>query len=476
VYQAKWNECARSHSKFQHEYRLRHTSGTYRWVLEQAIPLFSSNARLEAYVSSCVDLSLRSSDELQYQHNEARFRAVSEAAPLGIVVTDSNGNCIYSNHRFQAISLGSGWIRAVHSQDKPTIQLAWEEANRTAQAFERVIRYQRADGSISWCNLKTAAINATDTVSGWVSTIEDITAKREAEEQLIKAKQDAEAAMHSKSQFLANMSHEIRTPLTAIIGFTDALRQDGALQAAHNHCLDVVLNNGRHLLGIINQILDLSKIDAGALTIEPRGLNLIELIEELRSMFAPTIQEKSLQFEVNYNLPLPRQITTDPLRLKQVLINLLGNAIKFTSRGSVSLCISWHQDSQQLRFEISDTGIGMSEEQIANLFTPFYQANGSINRLYGGTGLGLSISQRLVRALGGAIEVKSLPEKGSTFSFSIRSCHASTDSLMETQPIISPPKDKPSKAAELCFRGTILFADDALDNRRLVELLLKRTG
>jgi PAS domain S-box-containing protein len=483
VYQAKWGECARAHTKFQHEYRLRHTSGTYRWVLEQAIPLFSSNGRLEAYVSSCVDLSLRSSDELQYQHNEARFRAVSEAAPLGIVVTDSNGNCIYSNHRFQAISglnpeqsLGSGWLRPIHSDDKPNIQLAWEEANRKAQSFERVVRYQRSDGAISWCSLKAAAINATDTVSGWVSTIEDITAKREAEEQLIAAKQAAEAAMHSKSQFLANMSHEIRTPLTAIIGFADALRQDGALQPAHNHCLDVILNNGRHLLSIINQILDLSKIDAGALTIEHRALNLIEMVEELRSMFAPTINEKSLKFNVDYRLPLPKQITTDPLRLKQVLINLLGNAIKFTSSGSVSLTVSWSKDSQQLHFQICDTGIGMSPEQIANLFTPFYQANDSSNRLFGGTGLGLSISQRLVRALGGAIEVSSRPESGSTFSFSIRSCHASTDTLLETQPIVPPPKARTIQGDKIAFNGTILFADDALDNRRLVELLLRRTG
>jgi PAS domain S-box-containing protein len=146
--------------------------------MEQAIPLFSSSGRLEAYVSSCVDLSLRSSDELQYQHNEARFRAVSEAAPLGIVVTDSNGNCIYSNHKFQVISglsidesLGSGWLRRIHPEDFHGISEAWDRANKTAQSFEHTLRYQRLDGSISWCRLKAAAINATDTVSGWVSTI-----------------------------------------------------------------------------------------------------------------------------------------------------------------------------------------------------------------------------------------------------------------------------------------------------------------
>jgi PAS domain S-box-containing protein len=229
VYKTKWAECVKDHSRFQHEFRLRHRSGTFQWVMEQSIPLFSSNGRLEAYVSSCVDLSLRNSEELQYQHNEARFRAISEAAPLGIVVTDSQGNCIYSNHKFQEISglvadesLGSGWLRSVHSEDAPELRVAWTEATKTARAFEKTFRYVRSDGSIAWCSLKTATINSTDTVSGWVSTIEDITEKRRAEADLLAAKQAAEAAMHSKSQFIANISHEIRTPLTAIIGFADS--------------------------------------------------------------------------------------------------------------------------------------------------------------------------------------------------------------------------------------------------------------
>ena len=219
VYLAKWNEIARGHKTFQHEYRLRHVSGTYRWVMEQAIPLFSSAGRLEGYVSSCVDLSLRSSDELQYQHNEARFRAVSEAAPLGIVVTDSNGNCVYSNHRFQDISgltieecLGSGWLRRIHPHDFQGISDAWAHANQPASSFEHTLRYERPDGTISWCSLKAAAINATDTVSGWVSTIEDITSKRQAEEELLAAKQAAEAAMHAKSHFLANMRSALPSP------------------------------------------------------------------------------------------------------------------------------------------------------------------------------------------------------------------------------------------------------------------------
>jgi len=483
VYQAKWLEVARAHNKFQHEYRLRHVSGTYRWVMEQAIPLFSSAGRLEAYVSSCVDLSQRSSDELQYQHNEARFRAISEAAPLGIVVTDSNGNCIYSNHNFQSISglnigecLGSGWLRRIHRDDFQGISEAWARANQTAHSFEHTLRYQRLDGSISWCSLKAAPINATDTVSGWVTIIEDITARQQAEEELIAAKHSAESAMHAKSQFLANISHEIRTPLTAIIGFADALREEDSLAPSHRHCLDVILNNGNHLLTIINQILDLAKIDAGALSVECTSCSLVDLLEELRVMFGPIAAEKSLAFSIEYQWPLPRTVTTDPLRLKQVLINLIGNAIKFTSEGIVSVSVSWDALSRTVHCSISDTGIGLTPEEIRNLFKPFYQANESTTRTFGGTGLGLSISQRLIKALGGSIEVVSEAGKGSNFSFSIQ-CQDSR-AQFELQQDMADKSEQPliSTTTVPALRGSILFADDALDNRRLIEHLLRKTG
>lgn len=483
VYQAKWNQIVKSQSKFQHEYRLRHISGTYRWVMEQAIPLFSSAGRLEAYVASCVDLSLRSSDELQYQHNEARFRAVSEAAPLGIVVTDSNGNCVYSNGRFQDISglsieecLGSGWLKRIHPDDYDGISNAWNQANKTAKSFEHILRYQRSDGSISWCNLKAAAINATDTVSGWVSTIEDVTEKRQAEDELKAAKQAAEAATLAKSQFLANMSHEIRTPLTAIIGFADALREEARVEPSHRHCLDVILNNGRHLLSIINQILDLSKIDAGALTIEHSACSIVDLLEELKVMFAPTAAEKSIAFEINYKWPLPRSITTDPLRLKQILINLIGNAIKFTSTGGVAVNVSWNSSTHHAAFEISDTGIGLSNDEIENLFKPFYQANQSATRSFGGTGLGLSISRRLINALGGSITITSEPNKGSVFSFEIKSYGESTTATMQRAANDIDRLNESLTTEIPALDGRILFADDALDNRRLVEHLIRKTG
>jgi signal transduction histidine kinase/HPt (histidine-containing phosphotransfer) domain-containing protein/ActR/RegA family two-component response regulator len=329
---------------------------------------------------------------------------------------------------------------------------------------------------MTWVSLKAAAINATDTVSGWVLTLEDVTEKRKAEAELLTAKQSAENAMHAKSQFLANMSHEIRTPLTAILGFVEALRDEGPYNQTQSHCLEVIRNNGHHLLTIINQILDLSKIDAGALTIETAPCNVVQMIEELRFMFAPTVASKALAFSVHYEWPLPRTVSTDPLRLKQVLINLVGNAVKFTERGTVELHVRWDDEARQIAFTVIDSGIGMSPEHTANLFMPFSQANESITRRYGGTGLGLSISERLIRAMGGALQVQSVKGQGSTFSFAIPSLGGSVPALIRRAPMKRASQSDGETTALPTFQGRVLFADDALDNRRLVELLLRKTG
>lgn len=480
-YDKEWKNASAKSGRFQQEFRLRHASGTYRWVLEQSIPLFSSSGRLEAYVSSCVDLSSRIEEELSTHSNEARFRAISEAAPLGIFVTDSSGNFIYTNHQFQRISgqsigesLGSGWLRAVAEEDRERVSQNWQSAMRSTVPFEETHRYKRPDGSISWCSVKAATINSTDTVSGWVGTVEDITQLKIANAEILAAKQAAESAMHAKSQFLANMSHEIRTPLTAIIGFAESLREDLSGEPDRLHTLEIILNNGQHLLDIINEILDLSKIDAGALTIEKRSFGLVQLVEEVRTMFAPRIAEKALSFSVQYKWPLPGHITTDPLRVKQVLINLLSNAIKFTSRGWIELKVEYDKSAGQIFFTVTDSGIGISEDQSRLLFRPFFQANESITRQYGGSGLGLSISRRLANALGGDISVVSTPGRGSSFKFWLSPSIEADDSLINevpseqvASPLASPPKT---------FSGKVLFADDALDNRRLVNHLLEKAG
>ncbi len=230
----------------------------------------------------------------------------------------------------------------------------------------------------------------------------------------------AEAATRAKSEFLANMSHEIRTPMTAILGYADLMLDENIGRAMREH-VTVIKRNGEHLLGLIGDVLDLSKIEAGKLQIEPTRCSLAQLVAEVDSLMRAQAAAKHLTLKTELAGPLPETALTDPLRLRQVLVNLVGNAIKFTDQGEVRFTVRLNAGCgrSSLRFDVTDTGIGMNEEQIRKLFKPFSQVDNSSTRKFGGTGLGLCISRHLVEALGGAIEVHSEPGKGSTFSVMI---------------------------------------------------------
>ena len=237
---------------------------------------------------------------------------------------------------------------------------------------------------------------------------------------LERARDSAEAANRSKSDFLANVSHEIRTPLTAILGYAELLLREsdsGAIPAGYAGTLLTIRRNGEHLLEIINDILDFSKIAAGSFDVERVPVGPVALVSDVVALMSIRAEAKHLSLAVECEPPLPEKFETDPRRLRQVLVNLIGNALKFTDRGRVLLRVTGHTGTRgpRVRFEISDTGIGISEEQMARLFQPFAQADASTARRYGGTGLGLSICKHLVELLEGEIGAQSRPGEGSTF-------------------------------------------------------------
>ncbi len=287
----------------------------------------------------------------------------------------------------------------------------------------------------------------------------------------------ANNANKAKSTFLANMSHEIRTPLTAIIGYAEVSLDGNQTLQERSTALKTIVRSGNHLLNIINDILDFSKVEANQLDVEIISVDLFQLVFDVESIMKPQAEKKGLQFDFVYDFPLPTKFATDPVRLKQILLNLCSNAIKFTEKGSITINVSCDGANQVMRFVVKDTGLGMTEKQLAKLFKPFQQADSSITRRFGGTGLGLSLSKRLAEMLGGTIEVESEPNRGTSFAVRIN-----TGSLINSQFVHSLKQVKPVKEFEFNYKGDValaghvLLAEDNHTNQQLLSMLLRKMG
>ncbi|MFK7959157.1 MAG: ATP-binding protein [Phycisphaerales bacterium] len=299
---------------------------------------------------------------------------------------------------------------------------------------------------------------------------------------LARATDAAEAANAAKSSFVANMSHEIRTPMTAILGYADLMEDsDGDSDSRRDH-LAVIRRSGQHLLGLINDILDLSKIESGAMDIDPADVDLLSVIDDVTDTLRSRAIEKSIDLDVELAWPLPATVRTDALRLRQILVNVIGNAIKFTDEGSVRLAVSHsrHEEADRLVFDVVDSGIGMTPPQLQRLFKPFTQADASTARRFGGTGLGLAISRQLSRMLGGDIAVRSTSGEGSTFRIFIDPGSIDeTVNVLHQRPSATAATRTPSAGSTAIvpmLEGRILLVDDAIDNRKLLHALLRRTG
>ncbi len=304
---------------------------------------------------------------------------------------------------------------------------------------------------------------------------------RRSNADLARARDRAEAASRAKSAFLANMSHEIRTPMTAMIGFADLLSYPDQTPEQRHEYIQTIRRNGQHLMALINDILDLSKIEAGQMTVERMSVSPFQVTGEAASLIRARAIEKNLRFDLEYAGPIPRTITTDPTRLRQVLMNLLSNAVKFTESGEVRLVVSMvdppDAPSPRIAFQVIDTGIGIDPASIDHLFAPFTQADESMTRRFGGTGLGLAISKRLVELMGGTISVKSQPGRGSTFTVVVDAGSLAGVPLVQRCEVLGTggvTLTAPQKGTSLC--GRVLLAEDGVDNQRLISFILSHAG
>ncbi|MBK7962809.1 MAG: response regulator [Bdellovibrionales bacterium] len=292
------------------------------------------------------------------------------------------------------------------------------------------------------------------------------------------AKESAERANSFKSEFLANMSHEIRTPLGSILGFLDLLKNPKTVQTDRINYMRIIERNSQHLLGLIDDILDLSKIEAGKLSLEMIQFSLQEMLYDLKSQMDFKARENGLEFHFELDGPLPQMISTDSLRLRQILTNVLGNAFKFTRAGTISLRIGC--EGSILSFWVKDTGIGISTAQIGKLFQPFSQADSSITRNYGGTGLGLILSRRLAENLGGKLELfESQPGIGSTFLIQIQVAVLPQTKFVGHSEIANRPPlalIDPQKGEKALKGLKVLLVDDSPDNHMLISIYLQTAG
>jgi signal transduction histidine kinase/ActR/RegA family two-component response regulator len=316
-----------------------------------------------------------------------------------------------------------------------------------------------------------------------VAVVALLTAKRQNERllrRLARAKEEAEAASRAKSELLANMSHELRTPMTAMLGFSEVLDADFN-RAEQKEIVATIRRNGEYLLRLIDDLLDLSKIEAGKLQVDLAPCSPREIVSEVYQLFEGRAREKGLELLDEYEGEIPATFHCDPTRLRQILINLIGNAIKFTEVGSVRVVTrhSGQDDDRRLEFRVIDTGVGMTRETMARLFEPFTQADTSSTRRYGGSGLGLTISKHLAVMLGGDVAVSSVPGAGSVFTLtvplSVMKHRISADDCRET---CEQTPDSPiaPEATRLALPCRILLAEDGPDNQRLISLLLEQAG
>ncbi len=502
-------EEARATGKSEHETLRHRKDGSPFWASILITPVFDKKGSVAGFSKVTRDITERKEAENRLQKlnedlerrfeartrelrmREAQMRVVTNSLPTLVAQLDAEERVLFANENFcQWVVFDKNEIIGRAFRD-----IIGDEHYKFAQPFitrvisGEVVSYERFEASYGRDFNRGSGdlvynitfVPETDDVGktiGFILVANNITKYKEIESELKQAKESADVASSTKSAFLANMSHEIRTPLGAILSFSELMIGQEMSSDERVRGAEVIRRNGSLLSNIINDILDLSKVEAGKLDIEKVAVHFDEIVNEVKSLLNLKATEKGIRFLVTADGAIPDVIYTDPLRLRQILLNIVGNAIKFTQRGSVEIKISLLpiDGVMQLRFLVKDTGKGIKPEHAKNLFKPFSQEDVSTTRKYGGTGLGLVLSKKLANSLGGdVVLLESIPDVGSTFSITISPGDLKKVLFQnfETAPIdATVTKDEIPDFSHL----NILLVDDSLDNQLIVTHLLKRTG
>ena len=415
------------------------------------------------------DVTLARRAERRLRESEERYRTLIETSASMVWVTSPEGELLPPQPSWEAFTgqqpaqyTGNGWMEAIHPEDQAETLAAWTGAVQAHTLYSIDHRVRRADGA--WRIMAARGVPLMDdgVAREWVGTHTDITERKLAEEELEAARDAAEAANRAKSQFLANMSHELRTPLSAVIGYSEMLEEEME-DTAPGLLPDIqkIQSNARHLLSLINDVLDLSKIEAERMTLFAEPFEVARLLDDVVATAGALVKQKSNHLDVDAPGTLG-SMNTDQVKLRQCLLNLVSNAAKFTENGR--LVLRARRDGDVLEFAVTDTGIGMTPEQLNKLFERFTQADVSTTRRFGGTGLGLAITRAFCRLMGGDVTVTSVAGQGSTFTIRVPA------------QLPAVPEQEPAVALDTGDKQLVLLIDDDAAQRDLVTRFLEREG
>ncbi|WP_353570164.1 PAS domain S-box protein [Candidatus Albibeggiatoa sp. nov. BB20] len=457
-------------------YRMKHKDGHYVWVLDRGMAVWADDGHATRMVGTYTDLTEQKQAEVALQESESRFKAIFNNATVGISLVSLEGYYIQANDRWlkmlgysHSSLIEKNFRQVTHTDDVTTSNQYFKRIlNRDLKSYRVEKRFIRHDGQSFWADLWASAIERDGELIAVLGIVVDLDKRKQVEVELQQAKELAEAANYAKTTFLANMSHELRTPLNAVLGYTQIFRQDETMSSDYQNGINIIHRNAEYLLALINDILDLSKIEAGKLELYPTDFDLRILIHDINEMFRMRSIDKKLIYHHEALTELPCIVHGDEKRLRQVLINLLSNAVKYTSEGG-KVCLRVAYSENNLHCLIEDSGIGIEKQDLEKIFEPFQQAGTYYYRLKG-TGLGLSITNKLIKMMNGSLKASSQLGKGSVFSINLP---LATVIKTPSNPAIRQRRDI------MGFKGkipVILVVDDKLENRLVLAKMLSLLG